>query len=77
MVSPRSGELTLITRHSQEGYIVAQHVRRDLLARKRRALPRNRRGMLAQDVGDAIASQRLAMTVHEDVLLVASPRYAA
>ena len=49
---------------------VSQHVGRDALARKRRTFPGERRGMLAQDVGNAIAGQRLTQVVEKDVLLI-------
>src|SRR5260370_31582549 len=56
---------------------MAKHMRRDALALKHRAiLRRDCRRMLMQDAGDAIAGQRLSVTVHEDVPLITAHRHA-
>ena len=55
---------------------MAHHMRSNIFASECGAVPRNCRHMLVQDVCDAITSQRLAVTIHEDVLMVLSHRYA-
>src|SRR5262249_54849765 len=55
---------------------VAEDMRRDLLLGKRRPLLGDCRYVFPQNVGDAIAGQRLAVAVDEDVLLVGAHRRA-
>ena len=52
-------------------------MRRDLLLGKRRPLLGDSRCVLAQNVSDTIAGQRLAVAIDEDVLLVGAHRRAA
>ena len=57
---------------------VAENVRCDALLRERRPLlGGHRRRILVQNVGDAIAGQRLAMPVHKDMLRFGAPEHAA
>jgi transposase len=62
----------------RHGAAMAKHMRRDALARQRRvSFGRDRRHVFAQDVGDAVAAERQAVLVDEDVLLFSGRRHSA
>jgi hypothetical protein len=56
---------------------MSQDMRCHLFARKLRAILRRRRRVFTQDVSDAIAGQWLALSVGEDVLVIAGAAEAS
>jgi hypothetical protein len=52
----------------RDGAAVAQHMRRDPFVREYWLLSRDRRHLLAQDVGDAVPRERLIVPFEEDML---------